>query len=237
MKIAVLSDIHSNIQALKEVVNEVLKDGVKKFLFLGDFIGYYYYPAEVLDLVSKLDAIFIQGNHERILKDLIQNRISPKVVLEKYGHGHQFALDQLSIEQKDFLINLPVELNVLLDGIKIRMCHGSPMDPDYYIYPDTPSEILNKCTIKNVDFVLIGHSHYQFVYKNNDSILVNVGSVGQSRSEGGMAQWALIDTQDKSVQLRSTIYDTSDLEQKAKHIDANLPYIRKILTRLKNEKI
>ena len=82
-----------------------------------------------------------------------------------------------------------------------------------------------------VDFVLIGHSHYQFIHRNTDSLLVNVGSVGQSRSTGGLAQWAMVNTLSKSVQLMSTPYDASELIKQSTQIDFKIPYLREVLTR------
>ncbi len=231
MKIAILSDLHGNIEAFEQVLIKAQNEGIAKFLFLGDFIGYYYWPEKVIDLLLTLNFISIQGNHERILQGLIKGEIDKKTILNKYGSGHEYALNKLSKDQIDFLINLPTSLHVEIDGCYFRLCHGSPVDPDEYIYPDNSIDSLNKYNVPQADFVLIGHSHYQFIHRNTDSLLVNVGSVGQSRSTGGLAQWAIVNTQSKSVQLISTPYDASELIKQSTQIDFNIPYLREVLTR------
>lgn len=231
MKIAILSDLHGNIEAFEQVLIKAQNEGIAKFIFLGDFIGYYYWPEKVIDLLLTLNFISIQGNHERILHGLIKGEIDKKTILNKYGSGHEYALNKLSKDQIDFLINLPTSLNVEIDGCYFRLCHGSPLDPDEYIYPDNSIDSLNKYNVPQADFVLIGHSHYQFIHRNTNSLLVNVGSVGQSRSTGGLAQWAIVNTQSKSVQLISTPYDPSELIKQSTQIDFNIPYLREVLTR------
>jgi putative phosphoesterase len=231
LKIAILSDLHGNIEAFEQVLFKAHNEGISKFLFLGDFVGYYYWPEKVLDLLSTLDFISIQGNHERILQGLINGEIDKQTIINLYGSGHEYALSKLNNEQIDFLINLPVSLSVEIDGCQFQLCHGSPIDTDEYIYPDNSIDSLNKCNVPQVDFVLIGHSHYQFIHRNTDSLLVNVGSVGQSRSTGGLAQWAMVNTRSKSVQLMSTPYDASELIKQSTQIDFKIPYLREVLTR------
>ncbi|MDF5690831.1 metallophosphoesterase family protein [Aquirufa aurantiipilula] len=231
MKLAVLSDIHGNINAFEQILKKSEKEGISKFLFLGDFVGYYYWPEKVLEKLSKLDSICIQGNHERILNGLLEDKIKKEDIIEKYGSGHDLAIKKLSKKQIDFLVNLPESRFVGIDGCKFQLCHGSPTNPDQYIYPDTSLDIMNDFNVSGADFVLIGHSHYQFILKIKDSLLINVGSVGQSRSIGGLAQWAIINTNNRNVQLMSTPYETSDLIKSCIEIDPNLPYLREVLLR------
>ncbi len=231
MKIAVLSDIHGNISAFEQVLIKSKQEGISKFLFLGDFVGYYYWPEKVLEKLIKLDSICIQGNHERILNGLLNDKIKKNDILEKYGSGHNFAINKLSKKQIDFLTTLPESINIEIDGCKLLLCHGSPNNPYQYIYPDSSLNILNDCDFLSANFVLIGHSHYQFIHRNLNSLLVNVGSVGQSRSTGGLAQWAIINTNNMNVQLMSTPYETSELIKNCTEIDPNLPYLREVLLR------
>ena len=93
-----------------------------------------------------------------------------------------------------FLIDLPETKTVQFGQTSLLMCHGSPWSIDYYVYPDCDKEILEKCDSKVHDFVLIGHSHYSFAIRNENSILINPGSVGQSRQTGGKASWCVINT-------------------------------------------
>jgi len=231
MKIAILSDIHGNHFALEKVLEKARQEKIEHLFILGDFIGYYYHPELVLNLLCNWKFQAIRGNHENILKELINGEIDNQVILKKYGHGHEYALNKLANAQIEFLIKLPTTLSLEIDGCRFKLCHGSPLDPDEYIYPDCHIDLLKKCNVPNVDFAFIGHSHYQFIHRNQDSILINVGSVGQSRLTGGLAQWAIVNTQNRCIQLMSTPYETRQLIEQTTRIDFDIPYLREVLIR------
>ena len=64
-----------------------------------------------------------------------------------------------------------------------------------------------------------------------NSILINCGSVGQSRQKGGQAHWVLVDTENKKYQMKATKYDTARLLDEIKMFDADFEYATKVLTR------
>ena len=235
MKVAVISDIHGNHYALESVLTEARKRKVEKLLILGDIVGYYYHPELVMKMISDWDYRLIRGNHEDLLSGLINKTVNEKELRLKYGSGHNRALQNLSPSELSQLIGAPVQLKVEIGNCKFLMCHGSPWDADKYIYPDAKPETLEKCDNEEVDFVLIGHSHYQFIHNNAHSTLINAGSVGQSRALGGVANWVIIVTDDKSVELMGTPYDTGKLEKEIDMNDPELPYLKNILKRGKIE--
>ena len=231
MKIGVLSDIHGNSFALKEVLEIAKIEQVQKLFILGDYVGYYYHPDLVLEMLSKWESLYIQGNHEKILYDLKEKKIDNKELRNKYGSGHDIALKKLSSSQLDFLFSMPNQASVNIEGVSFQLNHGSPWDSSFYIYPDTPIEVLEKCNSKEFDFVIVGHSHYSFSYKCKESVLINVGSIGQCREKGGIAQWAIIDTDDKSYRLINTSYDVAGLISEVEKKDPECHYIKNILIR------
>lgn len=231
MKLAAISDIHGNSFALEQVLLEAKKEKAEKLLVLGDLVGYYYYPDKVIKMIKEWDYHLIKGNHEGLLVELIAGRILETDLRKKYGSGHRLALEKLTKEDLNQIITAPEQLKITVDNVNILMCHGSPWDPDFYLYPDASPELLEKCNRRDVDFVLIGHSHYQFIYPNTNSTLINVGSVGQSRKEGGVANWILIDTITKQAELKATRYDTSELEREIVNTDPSNPYLQTILKR------
>ena len=194
MKIAVLSDIHGNSYALEKVLEAAKEAGVERIIVLGDIVGYYYYPDKVLELLADFSFDIIKGNHEVILQDLEEQKIDPLKLQQKYGKGHLIALEKLDRKTRKWLYSLPFQRSLEIGSIRLQMNHGSPWNYDEYIYPDADIEILEKCNSTAHDFVLIGHSHYSFAYQCTNSILINVGSVGQSRRKGGIAEWTIIDS-------------------------------------------
>ncbi|MGF7079858.1 metallophosphoesterase family protein [Mucilaginibacter sp. UYCu711] len=234
MKIAVISDIHGNSYALAEVLKTATNNKAEQLLVLGDICGYYYHTDKVWQLITEWDYKFIRGNHEEILLQLKNGEVTFEEIRNKYGSGHRQALDKMTITDIDYITTAPVTMDLIIDNVKIKMCHGSPMDSHQYLYPDTKKEILEQCDEEGFDFVLVGHSHYPFAYRNKNSILINVGSVGQSRYAGGIASWAIIDTKNKSFEIKNTVYNTSELIKEIELIDPDIDYLRSILVRSKS---
>ncbi|MBG7612795.1 metallophosphoesterase family protein [Polaribacter sp. BAL334] len=231
MKIAVISDIHGNYDALLAVLKKAKLEEVNHLLILGDIVGYYYHPDKILEELSEWSFDMIKGNHEYILEDLIQNPSISEIIRSKYGSGHQQAIEKLSLNQLEFLKNLPETKSVKFEKTSILMNHGSPWSNNFYIYPDCDKNILEKCDSNKHDFVLIGHSHYQFAIKNNNSILINPGSVGQSRQSGGKAYWCTIDTGNKCFQLLSTAYNVEKLIDEVTEKGNEPNYLSQVLRR------
>ncbi|MDB4293011.1 metallophosphatase family protein [Maribacter sp.] len=231
MKIAVISDIHGNSDALVEVLKKARKENVAHLLILGDIVGYYYYPDKILKLLADWSYDMIKGNHETILQDVIADPSIGESIRLKYGSGHQEAIHKLTAQQLQFLDGLPETKTVEFNGISILMSHGSPWANDYYIYPDCEMEIIRKCDSQEHDFVLIGHSHYAFAVKNENSILINPGSVGQSRQVGGKASWTIINTSNGCFQMLSTDYDVKELIAVVEEKDPEITYLKEVLKR------
>lgn len=231
MKIAIMSDIHGNYDALFEVLKIAKKEDVKHLLILGDLVGYYYHPDKILELLSEWNYDIIKGNHEHLLSELISNsELSEKIRL-KYGSGHQLAFEKLSKTQLYYLENLPNKKTVEFNNKKFLMCHGSPWSNDFYIYPDSNQDIIKRCDSVKHDFVLIGHSHYAFSFNNINSTLINPGSVGQSREKGGIAYWCLLDTLNGHFRLIETEYDITKLLNEVFEIDSDIKYLSNVLKR------
>ncbi|WP_310559562.1 metallophosphoesterase family protein [Flavobacterium sp.] len=231
MKVGVISDIHGNHYALEAVLNVAKQEGIEKLLVLGDIVGYYYHPELVLKMLSEWNYEIIKGNHEVLLQDLTEKKIDSEVLKGKYGCGHEQALKNLDDKTQEWLFSLPTQKSILIDGVSFQMNHGSPSSIDEYIYPDATLEKLEKCNSVVHDFVLIGHSHYAFSHQCENSILINCGSVGQSRQKGGQAYWCVINTADKSFEMKTTAYDTAELLEEIQLFETKIGYSSRILQR------
>lgn len=232
MKIAVLSDIHANIYALRAVLKDCALFDIKSFFILGDLIGYYYWPKEVLDTIDKLASVdIVLGNHEVFLKESLENKLRRSEIKKKYGSGIEYAMNTLSDKQKSMLLSLPPSKIKMIDGIKFLLCHGSPSSTDQYIYPTTNADELNQCAVSSVDFVFMGHTHYPFINCYNKTILANPGSVGQPRDIGNLASYLIIDTENKSIIFRRVAFNIEKLIEMAIKVDPALEYLQKTFSR------
>lgn len=231
MKIAIISDIHGNYDALVAVLKKAKTEGVEHLLVLGDIVGYYYHPDKILKALSDWSFDMIKGNHENILANLYDDSSLSESIQIKYGSGHKKALEKLDEKTLSFLFCLPSKKTVIIDNLSFELNHGTPWDAEEYLYPDAPKVKILRCNSSQHDFVLMGHTHYSFTYQCKHSIIINPGSVGQSRENGGFAYWSLVDTKDKSYKLIKTPYDCSDLLEEIKIIDSKNIYLSKILNR------
>jgi putative phosphoesterase len=241
VKIAVLSDIHGNIDALDAVLKEIQLIDIDTIIVAGDFVGYYYHPKEVLERLNEFNVIACRGNHEDLLKKWINGTYLEKEnLIKRYGHGLEIAANTLSAEQLDWLFSLPHPNQFLYNQRSLYICHGAPWDINEYIYPTQLHEYENK--IKDnyslFNIIITGHTHYQMLTKYSDEFqLVNPGSVGQPRSVGrefvklSRAEWAIIDLNSLNIELKVTSYDPKKLFQDVKRIDPTLNYLVDVLKR------
>jgi putative phosphoesterase len=231
MKIAVLSDIHGNAGALRATLVEARKSGVEHLIVLGDLIGYYYAAREVLEQLREWPFVAIRGNHERMLAEALKSDGSMQAYRERYGSALDVAATTLGPQDIDWLIGLPDRASVHFGGMALELCHGSPRDPDEYVYPDANAAKLEACRVAGADLVLMGHTHYPMLAAGERPLLLNPGSVGQARDRGGFACWCRIDTDTHVVVLERTPYDTRALIEEARRRDRHLPYLADVLER------
>ena len=235
MKLAVFSDVHGNIFALEAALKEAERFKVDRYLILGDNVGYYYYADKVYKKFESLDCEHVNGNHEKILQEIRAGNINQDMIIEKYGSGHKFALENLDQRAWGIINKNSYHKSISIDGVNILMAHASPWDCETYIYPDSALDVFSKCNLPEFDFIFLGHTHYPNIFKSGETMVVNPGSIGQSRQHGGIANWCLFNSQTKSVQPMSTPYETGLLIKDVCKYDPSNKYMLSILKRGTNE--
>ncbi|MGE7910995.1 metallophosphoesterase family protein [Lysinibacillus xylanilyticus] len=235
MKIAILSDIHANAEALSAVLKQCEIQKIDHYYILGDIVGYYFEPNQVISLLKPLNKTVIKGNHEDMLLDAINDKYYLNQVTFKYGIGLEVAIEKLNKEVFEWINSLPYEKCIKVEGLNIKLTHGNRYNWKEYLYPDTPSIILNQYCSEDYDFIFTGHSHYPFLYNSGKCVLVNVGSVGMNKDFGGLASWCILNTETKTVSMQKTPYNVTKLISKINNIDSpNKSYLISVLTRNNN---
>jgi putative phosphoesterase len=234
MKIGILSDIHGNSFALAKVLDEALKLKVQHLLILGDLVGYYYDAIGVFDLLDEWNKHIVRGNHEDMLQQFVDPSFNRDAIRRKYGSALEIALGTLSPEKLTLIQNLATTNKLEFNSLGILIAHGSPWSTDQYIYPDANKQLLDRCDYPDLDYVFLGHTHYPMIYKSNHTLIINPGSVGQSRVYGGIADWGLLDTDNGVYVQKHSIYDTAPLLKMVREIDPELPYLYDVLKRNNN---
>jgi putative phosphoesterase len=205
--IGIIADIHGNATALEAVLESAAKVGVSELFVLGDLIGYYHEPRRTLELLSSWRCSLVQGNHEAMLKKAAHDGKFLADVTAKYGSGLALALQTLDAAQIEVLQNAPARLLLERNGRTFLLCHGSPKDPNAYVYPDATEELLDRNMEESPDFILMGHTHYAMCVVRKGTLLLNPGSVGQPRDQAGLASWATVDPSNGVIVLRRTPFD------------------------------
>jgi len=159
VRIAILSDIHGNAVALKETLEYARKLKAEYLILLGDIIGYYYGAKDVLRQLRSWPLSAIAGNHEAMLASACSDEEAKRRYRSKYGNSLDVACASLSEEELGWLLASPKNLTVRLGDLTMELYHGSPNDPEEYVYPDAESATIERC-LRPGRMVFLGHTHY-----------------------------------------------------------------------------
>jgi predicted phosphodiesterase len=196
MRLAIISDIHSNLEALSKALELIDEESVNEIVCLGDVVGYGADPNACIDLVRSRCRIVLQGNHDAAAVDPVN--------AESFTRNAKIAAEwtrqQLSAENKQFLEKLPYLDRK--DGI--LFVHSSPYDPQswYYVLSEEDLDAAFRSFSEQICF--IGHSHFPGVFSEEGPVklisrnircLVNVGSIGQPRDGNPKLSFGVFDTE------------------------------------------
>ncbi len=202
-KIAVLSDVHSNLRALKNVLADAKKEGIQEFWFLGDYIGYGTHPNEVISIIRGLGARCITGNYDVKVLDF------PKYadIWRKEKHPSKFfsiewTYDHLTRSSKTFLRKLPEHLDLSFAGKKFLLVHGSPEDMDEPLRKNTSTRRFRELAQKvHSDYVFFGHTHVYFTKNVNSVTFVNPGGVSRSFDGDPRASYVILEEENSQIKI------------------------------------
>lgn len=185
MKIAVISDVHSNFEALKATFEDIEKRNVDKIICLGDIIAKGVHPKECIKLVREKCDVVLQGNCDKHFSKVHQNLEElPKLEQERIKWNQSMLND----EDRAYLSNLPYCYEFYMSGSLIRLFHASPsvingvvlntnsITQKYDMF--LPSE--NTLSQEVADVVIYGHIHHPYLDVLYNKTLINIGSVGNS---------------------------------------------------------
>ena len=225
VRILIVSDIHSNLEAFQSVVDHASsRGGFLQIWQLGDLVGYGPDPAGCIDLLREYDHIGVAGNHDLAAVG--------RLGLERFNAyaaaAVRWTTSQLSDDQVDYLRKLPLRM----EAHDFMAVHGSPRDPiwEYLLSKATAMVNFGYFSTKRC---LVGHSHVQFLCKLNDGqveffefpldlpialgedrCIINPGSVGQPRDGVPTASYSLYDSDDDTITYHRVLYDFKLTQQK-----------------------
>jgi predicted phosphodiesterase len=179
MRLALIADIHGNLPALDQVLADLHRDGIDQIVCLGD-VAVGPQPVETLERLRQLACPMIMGNWDAcMLGD------EPKVdgeLGEMLVDACTWSTEQLSAAQREYMQGFRDTLELRLDDETTLLAfHGSPRSFDDEIIATTPDEELGEMLAGHDASVYAGgHTHFQLFRRYGESVVLNVGSVGQA---------------------------------------------------------
>jgi predicted phosphodiesterase len=204
-KVAVVSDVHTNVAALTAVLAEIEREAPDLIVSCGD-LTWGSQPDETIALMRALGdrALFVRGNGERAVLQVSAGSRETKSPREVWVPARHSA------DSVAFVATIPFSLIIDVTGLgPVRFCHGSPRADTEIVTPGTPGERFGELSAGIDEQILVtGHTHIQFDRQVAGRRSVNPGSVGlpYHLGEPGTAYWALLGP---DVSLRQTRYDVS----------------------------
>ena len=213
MKVAALSDIHSNYHAFRACYEDAVKCGAESFIFLGDYVSDLAEPQKTLDLVYEIQSQYptfcLLGNRERYMLEC-EEGASSFTRGSKYG-SLLFTYDHLRKKDFDFFKGLKVSDTIEIEGIKMEIAHAS-MDNDRCYFDSTDGRTAEIFSQMKCNYLLTGHSHKQYIKREADKMIINPGSVGIPQGGTRWPKYAMLEIvgNDVSCTLREVTYDMGD---------------------------
>ncbi|WP_057977760.1 metallophosphoesterase family protein [Caloramator mitchellensis] len=210
MRIAVISDIHSNILGLEAVLKDIEKKNVDLTVCTGDLVGYCTYPNEVINLIRQKNILTIMGNYDDAVgyEKLVCGCDYPDPKdMENASISLNFTIDMVTEENKRFLRELPLEMVLKFEGKNIMFVHGSPRRINEYLKENSKEaeEVMGEF---KYDALVCGHTHIPYSKKYGSKWLINAGSAGKPKTGSPDVNYIIINIGDElNVEIYSVAYD------------------------------
>jgi len=236
MRIGILGDIHSNLEALTATVAALREERIDHWVQVGDIVGYGADPRACLDLVRELNCSVCMGNHDAAVVRMLDTDY-----FNTYARAAiDWTREQLRPSDLDYLEALPL----VVEHHTFTVVHGTLHMPQLFGYVLSQVEAKQSLRQQRTLMSFVGHSHVPAIYIERphhnpneldvlhdneietstdgaERILVNVGSVGQPRDEDPRAAYAVYDGAQHSVSVKRVPYDIETAQAKIRK--AGLP--------------
>jgi predicted phosphodiesterase len=226
MRLALISDIHANLEALDATLTDIASQSVERIVCLGDIVGYNRDAAECIARIRSANCVCVAGNHDLA----VCGRITTEQFSKAAARAAAWTREQLAQDDLDFLFKLPVKTVIAHELVAV---HGA-------LHPDENCESvrLDNDDHRLLSFIALmghasgaricafGHTHRAVIYewRNDRAVvrpekevqlddrayyLINPGTVGEPRAFDRRASYMILDLALRTVTLRHVEYDTS----------------------------
>ncbi len=224
MKIALVSDIHANLEALQSVLKDIAKEGAETVHFLGDAVGYGCSPNECVALLKKMCDIRLLGNHDYAAMGL--------EATTSFNQVAQTSMEWTLANLSRKTVSLLADFEMQASFEDYHLVHASPDYPEDWNYILNQEQAAEQFEHFKEKVCFVGHSHLPMIFsvdgdgqvesavkselafEENKKYIVNVGSVGQPRDNDARACYVILDTVEKCLRYRRVEYDITAVQKK-----------------------
>ncbi len=225
--IAIISDVHANLEALESVLQQIKERGIKRILFLGDAVGYGPDPDRCVELIYDNCEVVLAGNHDWAVIGLTP--------LEYFNRDARLAAEWTATQIKERTRKLLEEMKIVrrLSKESLFLVHSTPKDPDAWNYILTLYDAEVNFQYFEEKICFIGHSHRPFIierlpssemvvynekaeFKQSCRYMINAGSVGQPRDGDPRAAYVILDKE--KAEILRVEYDFRKTQEKMENI-------------------
>lgn len=217
MRIAVISDLHANLPALRAVIEDVTSIGCDAVWCAGDLVGRGPHPNEVVEEIRRLAIPCVQGNWDEAvgMGREVTGSIWASPEAEANGYASlAWTTLRLGEENLSWLRQLPATIRLEVEGRTALLFHGTPLKQNEYLWEDRPSRYFARIASDEGDDVFcFGHTHQTFHRAMSQAHFVAAGSVGCGGEGDGRARYAVVymTETDVVVGFRSVDYDQASV--------------------------
>jgi putative phosphoesterase len=195
MRIAIISDIHSNIQALAAILEHIDSQKPDLIVCTGDLVGYGANPNEVIDLLRRRNIVTIMGNYD----DGVGNRkiqcgcdFDSEEAAQAGAASLSWTVLNTREENRKWLANLPSLLEMTIGQTKVLFSHGSPRKINEYMLEN--KEALHREILLDypADVIISGHTHLPFHKEYDGRHIINAGSIGKPKNGRVEAMYTML---------------------------------------------
>lgn len=217
MRVAIISDIHSNLEALEAVDKEIDRIGVDEIYFAGDAVGYGPDPNACTKWVMENTDVAVMGNHDFAALG--------RMDIESFNPNARDAIVWNSSQMEEWATDYIGTLPMLMSRNSMTIVHANPKEPESWNYIFSLWDAEMNFSFFEDTFCFVGHSHQPvivgmdasgrvsvvpgnaFTAEDGARYLINVGSVGQPRDGNPEACFGLLDTDRREFSIHRSPYD------------------------------
>jgi len=236
VKIGILSDIHSNLEALEAVLDSMKKENVHRILCLGDLVGYGPDPNGCIEKIMDASDVVIAGNHDQGVVGLTP--------LEHFNENARLAIEWSMETIEPHLQETLAALPTIHEENHFLAVHATPNEPTRWHYLFSEAQIVNNLEAMTLPVCFVGHSHVPVAFvldpdhevliqeatdvrfREGRKYLINVGSVGQPRDGDPRAAFGIYEGD--RFNLRRVEYDIASVQKKMRAHQLPLQLIERL---------